>query len=177
MIDTGAAQTVIAKKISPKKPKRGRKRIADESEKYLVRLERFEPSYSFHLNSGMYLKRDGAYSEYFDLMIHGTLISPEIKRVAAVKVWVTADMPPDHKDFPESPNYSPRSACAGSARLINGTLQIFLPVPFQVLSMLMPALIAGQMELLTADGYKLKYRYTTLTGMRFEAKYRPKLDR
>lgn len=171
MIDNGAAQTVVAKKSPPKKPKRGRKRISDEFERYLVRLERFEPSHSFYLNHDRYQERDGVYSEYCHQTIHGKLISPEIKGVTAVEVTVMADRSKDRERFPKSPDYSP--IAVGDARLVNGILQINLSVPFQALCMLMPALIAGQIEMLAVNGKKLKYRETIITGMRFEAKYRP----
>lgn len=171
MIDNGAVQTVVARKSPPKKPKNGRKRISDESETYLVRLERFEPSYSFYLNQDRYQKRDGVYSEYIHPKIHGKLISPEIKGVTAVEVVVIANRALDQERFPKSPDYSP--VAVGSARLDDGVLQINLSVPFQALCMLMPALIAGQIEMLSASGEKLKYREARITGMRFKAKYRP----
>lgn len=171
MIDNSAAQPVVAKKPPPKKPKKGRKRIFDESETYLVRLERFEPSYSFYLNQNRYQERDGVYSEYIHPKIHGKLISPEIKGVTAVEVTVIADRTLDRERFPKSPDYSP--VAVGSARLDDGVLQINLSVPFQALCMLMPALIAGQIEMLAASGEKLKYREGRITGMRFKAKYRP----
>lgn len=171
MIDNGAAQTVVAKKSPPKKPKKGRRRISDEFETYLVRLERFEPSYSFYLNQDRYQERDGVYSEYGHQTIHGKLIAPEIKGVTAVEVTVMADRSKDRERFPKSPDYSP--IAVGDARLVNGILQINLSVPFQALCMLMPALIAGQIEMLAASGKKLKYREARITGMRFEAKYRP----
>lgn len=172
MIDNGAAQTTIAKKNPPKKQKRGRKRISDEFETYVVRLERFEPSYSFCLNQDRYQERDGVYSEYGHQTIHGKLISPEIKGVTAVEVTVIADRTLDRERFPKSPDYSP--VAVGHARLVDRVLQISLFAPFQALCMLMPALIAGQIEMLVASGKKLKYREAGITGMHFEAKYRPK---
>lgn len=110
MIDNGAVQTVVAKKSPPKKPKKGRKRISDESERYLVRLERFEPSYSFCLNQDRYQERDGVYSEYVHPKIHGKLISPGIKGVIAVEVMVIADRDLDRERFLKSPDYSPGSS-------------------------------------------------------------------
>ena len=171
MIDNGASQTVIAKKSPPKKPKNERPRESDEFVTYLVKLERFEPSYSFSLNGKAYQERDGVYSEYCHPTIHGKLISPEIKGVMAVEVTVMANRLMDRERFPKSPDYSP--VAMGFARLTDGILQINLSVPFQALCMLMPALIAGQIELLSANGRKLKYREARITGMRFEAKYRP----
>lgn len=171
MIDNGAAQTVVAKKSPPKKPKKGRKRISDEFETYLVRLGRFEPSYSFYLNQDRYQERDGVYSEYGHQTIHGKLIAPEIKGVTAVEVTVIADRTLDRERFTKSPDYSP--VAVGHARLVDRVLQISLSVPFQALCMLIPALVAGQIEMLSASGGKLKYREARITGMRFEAKYRP----
>jgi hypothetical protein len=171
MTDNGAAQTTIAKKNPPKKQKRGRKRKSDEFEAYVVRLERFEPSYSFRLNQDRYQERDGVYSEYVYSKIHGKLISPEIKGVTAVEVTIMTDRALDRERFPKSPDYSPASV--GGAKLGDRILYIYLFVPFQALCMLMPAFVAGQIEVLVANGMKLKYRETRITGMRFEAKFHP----
>lgn len=171
MIDSGAAQTTIAKKNPPKKQKRGRKRISDEFETYVVRLERFEPSYSFCLNQDRYQERDGVYSEYVHPKIHGKLISPGIKGVTAVEVMVMVDRDLDRERFLKSPDYSRVSV--GGVRLDDGILYMHLSVPFQALCMLMPALVAGQIEMLSASGRKLKYREAGITSMHFEAKYRP----
>lgn len=171
MIDNDAAQTVVAKKKLPAKRKKAHSRESNEFERYLVRLERLEPGYSFYLNRKVHQERDGVYSEYCHQTIHGKLISPEIKGVMAVEVMVMADRSMDRERFFKSPGYSP--VAVGFARLVNGILNINLSVPFQALCMLMPALIAGQIELLAVDGRKLKYSRTIITGMSFEAKYRP----
>lgn len=169
MIDNPFAQTDSTKKTHRPKRKRTYSRESEENETYLIRLEQFEPHYSFSLGHNQV--RDGCYMEFCQPKIYGKLISPAIKGVTQVQVTVFADRSLDRECIPKSADYSP--SAVGFIELSDGILHVSLSIPFQAFAMLVPSLIAGQIEILYVSGKKLKYSKARIASLHFEGKYRP----
>jgi hypothetical protein len=155
------------------KRKKATSRESEEPQLYLIRVRSVAVDYSFGVN-GLF-RKDELFQEFCHPKVIGCLIRPELQDVAAVEITLIGN-----RDLARSSQTTRASYANGKGpeaigfiAVHDGKLEGVISVPFDALSVLQPALVANQIEVISLNGKKLKYRQARIRSVSFTARYIP----
>lgn len=142
-------------------------RESEQHEQYLIRIAAVDTDYTFGLN--LTRNPENPYWEFCHPRVRGEIISPELKGATDAEIVFIGDRVLDQELISNKSGFSP--VAVGSIEIINGKLIGTMSVPFSALSLLQPALVTGQVNLLVLEGKKLKYRKAKIQSLHFTSKH------
>lgn len=162
MVSGGARKrTVSARK------KTSMSRESEEHEQYLIRIEAADADYMFGVNLAR--KQEKPYWEFCHPRVRGQIISPELKGANEAEITFIGDRALNRELVSNDSDFAP--VAVGSIEVIDGKLIGTIAIPFSALSLLQPALVTGQVNLLVLNGKKLKYRKAKIKSVHFTSKH------
>ncbi|WPZ34532.1 hypothetical protein T8K17_00020 [Thalassobaculum sp. OXR-137] len=145
------------------KARRKRKEITPH-ESYIFRIEDWEPSYSFSLNT-FRLSR-GSYSEHLRVTLHGVFLAPKKAqdRRASLTILASRD---EAKALEDSVEYAKPPLAVGSLTIRGAYTEYLGSMPFDALLGLTQWLSAGKIKMLDLYGDALYRGKALIRSMRF----------
>lgn len=150
MTTTPTTNTDTKARKSARRRKRRRGRPRDDPVYYVVEVAEWDWSLMFGVNQRP--DRDGPYSDYRHLNLHGNLLYPA--QVKAREVEVTL-MPDRRLNEGERERDQPHSV--GSMHLHRGYFQILLPMPLDALPSVLQIACADRLRYVVITGDRLRY--------------------
>jgi hypothetical protein len=147
---------------------RKRRQVNDENEFYVVEIDDWEASYSFHINRDpKRLVNPGDYLEDSTITLIGKIIMPVLKDTSRAEILITES--PELDDHWKDQERGNSGSSIGHIQILRDedkTFNVMCSVPSRSFQNVAIAVAAGKIKLASIWGTKLKWKAGWVSGIR-----------